>query len=81
MDSLTLLIACGVGVAAGIVSTGAGFYFGFRAGRRASITHDGIRQARELRDRILDGVITPVKLADGSVTHGVIGFGAVKRPD
>lgn len=83
MDSSTLLIAYGVGAGIGAACMMTGFYFGYRAGRQAAITHDGIRQAREVRDRILagvlaDGAVTEYRIADGAVTQNRIADGAIK---
>lgn len=84
MDSYTLSFV--VGAAAGAIVAGAGIAIGYRLGRRAAITHDGIRQAREVRDKIIAGVladasITQTRIADGAVILNQLADGAVKRPD
>ena len=75
MDSSTLFVVCVTCAIFGAIVAAAGVAVGYRLGRRAKITHDGIRQAREVRDRIVSGI-----LADGSVTHNRIADGAVKEP-
>jgi len=81
MDSYTLTFV--LGAAAGAAIAGAGLFIGYRLGRQAAITHDGINQARAVRDRIVagilaDGAVTQNVLADGAVTENRIAAGAVK---
>ena len=71
MDSSLLPVLVSSAIAGAIVAA-AGVAVGYRLGRRATITHDGIRQAREVRDKLVAGI-----LADGSVIQNRLADGAV----
>lgn len=85
MDSSTLFVICVTCAIAGAIIAAAGVAVGYRLGRRATITHDGIRQAREVRDRIVagilaDGAVSQTRIADGAVTLNRLADGAVQEP-
>src|SRR4029079_1393313 len=61
MDSSTLFTIAVTCAIFGAVIAAIGVVIGYRIGRKAAITDDGIRQARAIRDEILDGVIVPGK--------------------
>jgi hypothetical protein len=78
-----LIVVCITAAIGGAIVSAAGVFVGYRLGRRAAIGEEGIRQAREARDRIvseilLDGSVKSLKLADGAVVHYRVADGAVK---
>ena len=79
-----LLAVCLSSALGGAIVAAAGVFVGYRLGRKAAITHEGIRQAGEVRDRIVsalpDHCVIQNRLADGAVTQYVLGDRSVK-PD
>jgi hypothetical protein len=85
MDSPTLLAVCLSSALGGAIVAAAGVFVGYQLGRKAAITHEGIRQAGEVRARIVsaalpDHCVIQNRLADGAVTQYVLADRSVK-PD